>query len=287
MKMILCVVGPTGVGKTKLSILLAKKYNGVIVNADACQIYKELDIGTAKVKEEEKCGVEHILFDIKAPNQDYSVSLYQKDLRKVLDKYKDRNIIIVGGTGLYITAGLYDYKFLDFDKKDYSSFSNDELYEMCKKIDNNLEIHKNNRIRLENFLNRGGFKENNSSILYDVLFIGLTTDRDVLYERINNRVDEMMNEGLLEEVKGLYRKYPDAEILKRAIGYKELISYLNGENSLDDSVELIKKNSRHYAKRQYTWFNNKMNVTWFKTDFNNFSKTVDEVIEYIEENKKI
>ena len=287
MKMILCVVGPTGVGKTKLSILLAKKYNGVIVNADACQIYKELDIGTAKVKEEEKCGVEHILFDIKAPNQDYSVSLYQKDLRKVLNKYKDRNIIIVGGTGLYITAGLYDYKFLDFDKKDYSNFSNDELYEMCKKIDNNLEIHKNNRIRLENFLNRGGFKENNSSILYDVLFIGLTTDRDVLYERINNRVDEMMNEGLLEEVKGLYRKYPDAEILKRAIGYKELISYLNGENSLDDSVELIKKNSRHYAKRQYTWFNNKMNVTWFKTDFNNFSKTVDEVIEYVEENKKI
>lgn len=287
MKMILCVVGPTGVGKTKLSILLAKKYNGVIVNADACQIYKELDIGTAKVKEEEKCGVEHILFDIKAPNQDYSVSLYQKDLRKVLDKYKDRNIIIVGGTGLYITAGLYDYKFLDFDKKDYSSFSNDELYEMCKKIDNNLEIHKNNRIRLENFLNRGGFKENNSSILYDVLFIGLTTDRDVLYERINNRVDEMMNEGLLEEVKSLYKKYPDAEILKRAIGYKELISYLNGENSLNDSVELIKKNSRHYAKRQYTWFNNKMNVTWFKTDFNNFSKTVDEVIEYVEENKKI
>lgn len=287
MKMILCVVGPTGVGKTKLSILLAKKYNGVIVNADACQIYKELDIGTAKVKEEEKCGVEHILFDIKAPNQDYSVSLYQKDLRKVLDKYKDRNIIIVGGTGLYITAGLYDYKFLDFDKKDYSSFSNDELYEMCKKIDNNLEIHKNNRIRLENFLNRGGFKENNSSILYDVLFIGLTTDRDVLYERINNRVDEMMNEGLLEEVKILYKKYPDAEILKRAIGYKELISYLNGENSLNDSIELIKKNSRHYAKRQYTWFNNKMNVTWFKTDFNNFSKTVDEVIEYVEENKKI
>lgn len=287
MKMILCVVGPTGVGKTKLSILLAKKYNGVIVNADACQIYKELDIGTAKVKEEEKCGVEHILFDIKAPNQDYSVSFYQKDLRKVLDKYKDRNIIIVGGTGLYITAGLYDYKFLDFDKKDYSSFSNDELYEMCKKIDNNLEIHKNNRIRLENFLNRGGFKENNSSILYDVLFIGLTTDRDVLYERINNRVNEMMNEGLLEEVKILYKKYPDAEILKRAIGYKELISYLNGENSLDDSIELIKKNSRHYAKRQYTWFNNKMNVTWFKTDFNNFSKTVDEVIEYVEENKKI
>lgn len=287
MKMILCVVGPTGVGKTKLSILLAKKYNGVIVNADACQIYKELDIGTAKVKEEEKCGVEHILFDIKDPNQDYSVSFYQKDLRKVLDKYKNRNIIIVGGTGLYITAGLYDYKFLDFDKKDYSSFNNEELYEMCKKIDNNLEIHKNNRIRLENFLNRGGFKENNSSILYDVLFIGLTTDRNILYERINNRVDEMMNEGLLEEVKSLYKKYPDAEILKRAIGYKELISYLNGENSLDDSVELIKKNSRHYAKRQYTWFNNKMIVTWFKTDFNNFSKTVDEVIEYVEENKKI
>ena len=281
--MIICVVGPTGVGKTKLSVMLAKKYNGIIINADACQIYKELNIGTAKIKEEEKCGIEHLLFDIKNPDEDYSVSDYQRDLRLLLDKYKNRNIILVGGTGLYLTAGLYDYGFSAITKKDYSNYSNDELYEMCKDINQNIEIDKNNRRRLENYLNREDKTVKEPKLLYnDVYFIGLTTDRNILYERINNRVDEMMENGLLEEVEKLYKQYGDVRILGSAIGYKELIKHLVGEISLEEGIDLIKKNSRHYAKRQYTWFNNKMKITWFNTDFNNFDNTYKEVENYLE-----
>lgn len=283
--MIICVVGPTGVGKTKLSVMLAKKYNGIIINADACQIYKELNIGTAKIREEEKCGIEHILFDIKNPEEDYSVSDYQNDLRKLLDKYKDRNIILVGGTGLYLTAGLYDYSFSPINKKDYSDYSNEELYELCKELDANIEIDKNNRRRLENYLNREDRTIKEPKLLYDnVYFIGLTTDRSNLYERINNRVDEMIEEGLLEEVDTLYKKYGNARILGSAIGYKELIKYLDGKISLEEAIDLIKKNSRHYAKRQYTWFNNKMNITWFNTDFNNFDNTYCDVEKYLDNN---
>ena len=281
--MIICVVGPTGVGKTKLSVMLAKKYNGIIINADACQIYKELNIGTAKIKEEEKCGIEHFLFDIKNPDEDYSVSDYQKDLRELLDKYKDRNIILVGGTGLYLTAGLYDYSFSSISKNDYSKYNNDELYNMCIKIDSSINLDKNNRRRLENYLNREDKTIKEPKLLYkNVYFIGLTTDRDNLYNRINNRVDEMMREGLLEEVKYLYKKYGYVRILGSAIGYKELINYLDGNISLEEAVDLIKKNSRHYAKRQYTWFNNKMDITWFKTDFNNFEITYKEVENHLD-----
>ncbi len=281
--MIICVVGPTGVGKTKLSVMLAKKYNGIIINADACQVYKYLDIGTAKIKEDEKEGIIHELFDIKNPNQDYSVSHYQADCRNTIYKYKDRNIILVGGTGLYIKASLFDYRFDKVNKNDYTMYSNEELYEMVKKIDNNTNIHINNRVRLENFLNKDNHEMVTPNILYkDVYFIGLTTDRDTLYERINNRVDEMIKEGLIEEVKELYNKYKDASILKRAIGYKEIISYLNNEISLDEAINKIKKNSRNYAKRQYTWFNNQMDIKWFNTDFENFNNTYKEVINYID-----
>lgn len=280
--MIICVVGPTGVGKTKLSIELAKKYNGIIINADACQIYKELNIGTAKIKEEEKEDIEHFLFDIKNPKEDYSVSDYQKDLRCLLNKYKNRNIILVGGTGLYIKAGLYDYSFSKLNNNDYSNCTNEELYKMCKAINPDIDIHINNRRRLENFLNRIDKNISKPKLLYDVKFIGLTTDRNTLYERINKRVDEMFEEGLVEEVKFLLDKYGNTRILNSAIGYKEIIKYLNSEISLAEAKEIIKKNSRHYAKRQYTWFNNQMNVKWFDTNFNEFEKTVNEVIKYID-----
>lgn len=284
--MIICVVGPTGVGKTKLSVMLAKKYNGIIINADACQIYKELNIGTAKIKEEEKCGVDHYLFDIKNPDEDYSVSDYQKDLRNLLEKYKDKNIILVGGTGLYLTAGLYDYSFSPITKKDYSDYSIEELYEMCKSVDENIDIDKNNRRRLENYLNREDKIKKEPKLLYDnVYFVGLTTDRSLLYERINNRVDEMIDEGLILEVKTLLDKYGNARILQSAIGYKEIIKYLNNEISLEEAILEIKKNSRHYAKRQYTWFNNKMEINWFETDFDNFDNTYNSVVDYLENAK--
>ena len=285
--MIICVVGPTGVGKTKLSIMLAKKYNGIVINADASQVYKELNIGTAKIKKEEKDGVEHYLFDIVSPCDNYTVADYQKDLRTLISKFQDKNIIIVGGSGLYIMAGLYDYKFNNIEYKDYSKYSNEELYKMCLDIDKNIDIHVNNRRRLEMFLNKNGILENNASLIYnDTYFIGLTTDRNNLYEKINNRVDEMISEGLVEEVKRLYKKYGKTRILLSSIGYKEIIKYLDNEISLDDAVELIKKNSRHLAKRQYTWFNNKMSINWFKTDFINFDNTCNEVIDYIEKDTK-
>ena len=280
--MVICVVGPTGVGKTKLSIMLAKKYKGIIINADACQIYRELNIGTAKIKEEEKEGIKHFLFDIKNPNEEYSVSDYQKDLRELLSTYKEQNIILVGGTGLYIMAGLYDYVFSEMQNNDYSEYTNEELYNMCKSIDDNIDIHVNNRRRLENYLNRSNKVKQDPKILYDVKFIGLTIDRDLLYERINQRVEEMFKEGLIDEVKYLVEKYGYTRILNSAIGYKEIIKYLNKEITLDEAKEEIKKNSRHYAKRQYTWFNNKMNVQWFLTDFNNFTNTFNAVVDYLD-----
>ena len=282
--MIITIVGPTGVGKTKLSVMLAKKYDAIIVNGDACQIYSELNIGTAKIKEQEKEGIEHLLFDIRKPNEEYSVSDYQNDLRNILEKYKNRNIIIVGGTGLYLTAGLYDYEFMKMKNVDYSNFSNEELYKMCKEKDNTCDIHKNNRIRLENFLKREELSSKKPKLLYDVKFIGLTTDREFLYERINNRVVNMFQEGLIEEVENLINKYGITNILKRAIGYKEVIEYLNMNISLEECIELIQKNSRHYAKRQYTWFNNKMDINWFSADFNDFQNTYEKVVEHLEKN---
>ena len=283
--MIICVVGPTGVGKTKLSVMLAKKYDALVIGCDATQIYKHLDIGSAKVTEEEKEGVEHLLIDIKEPNEDYSVCDYQKDLRTIIDKNKDCNIVIVGGTGLYLKSALYDYEFSEMEDNNYDEYTNEELYKMCLDINPNLNIHQNNRRRLENFLNRKNKTLKEPVLLYDALFIGLTTDREVLYERINQRVDEMIQNGLVEEVKSLYQKYGLTSILSRAIGYKEIIKYLDKEISLEEAIELIKKNSRHYAKRQYTWFNNQMNITWFNTNFKDFNKTYEEVVEYIEKNK--
>ncbi len=280
--MILAIVGPTGVGKTKLSVKLAQKYDAVIVNCDAVQVYRKLDIGSAKPTEEEKENVEHLLFDIKDVTEDYTVKDYQKDLREILDKYKDRNIVIVGGTGLYLCAGLFDYEFFEDEKKDFSKFTNEELYNMAKEKNPDMEIHMNNRIRLERYLTKTNESHNEDKQLYPCTFIGLTLPRDILYERINKRVDKMFEDGLLEEVKSLYNLKDKARVLSSAIGYKEVMDYLDGKITLDETKDLIKKNSRHYAKRQYTWFNNKMDVKWFDVNLNNFNETIDSVINYIE-----
>jgi tRNA dimethylallyltransferase len=284
-KLIICVVGPTGVGKTKLSIELAKKYNAVVINADACQIYREMNIGTAKVTKEEKEGVPHFLFDIKNPDEEYTVYDYQKDLRELLYRYSSSNIIIVGGSGLYLTAGLYDYEFSEKEIKELDSFSNEELFDMCKNINEDVDIHPNNRRRLENYIQNKDHSTKEPKLLYDVHFIGLTTDRDTLYDRINLRVDKMFEQGLIEEVRNLKNKYGKTKILNSAIGYKEIIDYIDEKISLEEAVkiiETIKQNSRHYAKRQYTWFENKQDVKWFNTDYNNFNNTINEVIKYIE-----
>ena len=276
------IMGPTGVGKTKLSVELAKIYDAYIINCDAVQVYKGLDIGSAKVTEEEKCGIKHFLFDIKNPDEEYSVKDYQTDLRNLFDKYSKKNLIIVGGTGLYATAGAYDYRFNDEEKKDYSNYSLEELYKLAKEKDINCNIDKNNRIRLERFLQKDLTSLVEPTLLYnDAIFIGLTTSRENLYKIINKRVDKMIDNGLVQEVKNLYTNYPKSKILKRAIGYKEIIDYLDNKITLKEAVDEIKKNSRHYAKRQYTWFNNKMDIKWFEVNFNYFNETIDNVKDYL------
>lgn len=280
--MILVICGPTGVGKTKLSILLAKRYNGIIINADACQFYQGMDIGTAKIKESEKEGIKHYLLDNLTINDEYNIWDFQKEGRKIIEDNKDKNIIIVGGSGLYLSALLYDYKYKKQKEIDLSKYSNEELYEKVIKINPEANIDQFNRRRLENYLKTGNVNAEKPKLLYDALFIGLTTDRNFLYNKIDTRVDEMLKNGLINEVKKLYTINPNSRILNSAIGYKEVIKYLNNELTLDECINLIKKNSRHYAKRQYTWFNNKMNIKWFNTNYNNFNLTTDEVVNYIE-----
>ena len=282
--MILCIVGPTGVGKTKLSIKLAKRYNGIVVNADSMQVYKELNIGTAKVTENEKENIKHFLFDIKEPTEMYTVYDYQKDLRNIIDNNKDKNIIIVGGTGLYIKAGLYNYVFETENdiNNTYDNLTNEELHNLVLIKDPNTSIHINNRKRMIRFLNKKETVKDKDKLLYNVKFIGLTTSREILYDRINKRVDDMIKNGLIEEVKSLYDKNIRSKAIMTGIGYKELYDYFDGNISLEDAINLIKQRSRHYAKRQYTWFNNQMDIKWFDVDFDDFNNTINEVINYIE-----
>ncbi len=284
--MIICVVGPTGVGKTKLSEVLSEQYDGIVVNADAMQVYRELNIGTAKITSDEMGSSPHCLFDIKNPDEDYSVYDYQKDLRSIIEKNKDKNIIIVGGTGLYIKAGLFNYEFSEIkNKNEYSDYSNKELYALIKEKGLNDEVHINNRKRMISKLNSSKNNNLKDELLYDdVHFVGLTTSREVLYQKINDRVDKMMELGLLNEVKMLYKKYGECKSLNTGIGYKELIKYINGDMELNDAINLIKQRSRKYAKRQYTWFKNQMNVTWFTVDYDNFNNTINDVISYLENN---
>ena len=288
---IIVIVGPTSVGKTKLSVDLAIKLNGEVINADSTQVYKDLNIATAKVTEEEKKGIPHHLFDIKDITENYTVYDYQKDCRLKIDEIlkKNKTPILVGGTGLYIKASLYDYKFdKEITVSNTMDYTNEQLYEMLKKIDPNTDIHPNNRKRVIRALtyfknNHKPFseKEKTDTLLYDVVFIGLTTDRDILYERINNRVDKMVEDGLMEEAKKIYNTNIRTKAVLTPIGYKELFDYFDEKNTMEESLDLIKQRSRHYAKRQYTWFNHQIPVKWFDVDFNNFDNTVNEVIKYL------
>lgn len=281
--MILAVVGPTAVGKTKMSVMLAKKYDAIIINSDAMQVYKDLNIGTAKITEEEKEGIPHFLFDIKNVDEDYSIYDYQKDVRTLLDKYKNRNIIFVGGTGLYLKSALYDYSLEKENKKsDYSNYSDEELYQMVLEKDKNSKIHPNNRVRLERFLDKENIEIREPVKLYDHKIIGLTIERSLLYDRINERVDVMIQNGLLDEVKYFYDNKIYTKPLINGIGYKELYEYFDDKVTLDEAIDNIKKNSRHYAKRQYTFFNNQLDVKWFDVNLDNFNETFDNVVNYIE-----
>lgn len=292
--MIIVIVGPTGVGKTKLSIELAKKYNGEIINADSMQVYKGLDIGTAKVTEDEKEGIPHHLFDICEVEEMYTVYDYQKDLRAKITELekKNKNIIIVGGTGLYIKAGLYDYQFKQEGiQEEYSDLSNEDILNKIKKYDPDCAIHINNRKRLVRLLNK--YEQdliteiNGNKPLYSFIMIGLTTDRETLYDKINKRVDKMIKDGLLEEVKTFYNNQINSKAIQTGIGYKELYEYFANKCTLEEAIDKIKTNSRRYAKRQYTFFKNQFPnaIHWLETNYKDFNQTVEEAIKYIE-NKK-
>lgn len=289
--MIIVITGPTAVGKTKLSVALAKIYNGEIINADSTQVYKGMNIGTAKVTKEEMEGIKHHLLDIKEVEDDYSVFDYQRDARSKIEEIKSKRKvpILVGGTGYYIKAALYNYVFNEEEeKKDYQDLS---LEEINKKLDNfQVNVDKNNRrrcVRLLEKLESETYQEQNDfELLYDdVLFIGLTTDRDILYKRIDQRLDEMFID-LIDEVKPFYLKNIYSKALQTAIGYKELYEFFDNKKTLKEVNELIKQTTRNYAKKQYTWFNNQMNIKWFNVDFDNFINTINEIVSYIEKDNK-
>ncbi len=292
MSKIITIVGPTATGKTKLSVSLANYLDAVIINADSTAIYKEPLIATAKVTEEEKENVPHYMLDLVSLNDDYTLFDYQKDGRKLLDKFikENKNIIIVGGSGLYIKALLYNYNLEETVKSDIdlSNYTNEELKVMANEIDKDNDIHVNNRQRLERFIKR--FKETGKvqnktedihKKVYDFTLIGLKCDRVTLYDKANKRVDKMFESGLLEEAQKLYNM--NLKNFSNIIGYKELELYFKGNITLDESKELIKQNTRKYAKRQFTWFNNQMkDITWFDVDYDNFDNTINEVKNYLE-----
>lgn len=278
--MIFLIAGPTGSGKSSLAIRLARAINGEIINGDAFQVYQDLNIGTAKPTLEERSLAKHHLFDFVSPRVNYSVKEYQEDARQIIDTLskEKKHIIIVGGTGLYQKATLYDFSFATEEKVDMSDLldkSNDELYEYLKSIDIEATktIHKNNRKRvlraIEIYRSHGKTKSEiiasqAHKLLYDVIFVGLDINRDTLYSMINKRVDKMIKDGLLEEVQDLIKKYDIHQHAFQAIGYKELIEYLNGNGTLEEAIERIKKNSRNYAKRQMTYFKNQLPMVWFE-----------------------
>lgn len=291
MSKIILIVGPTGTGKTTLSIELAKKYDAVILNADSTQVYTEPLIATAKIKENEKENIEHYLFDIVSLNDDYTLYDYQKDGRRLLDKFisENKNVIIVGGSGLYVKALLYNY-ILE-DKKeidiDFSEYSNEELMDKVLSLDPKSDIHINNRQRLEGFLKHyyetGKVIKKTDEInkkIYNFISIGLKSDRETLYKMLDKRVDSMFNEGLLDEAERLYKM--NLKNYTNIIGYRELNEYFNGNISLDEAKELIKRNTRRYAKRQFTWFNNQMkDIKWFNVNYDNFYDTIKEIENYL------
>lgn len=288
MQDIIVIVGPTGVGKTKLSIELAKKLNAEIINGDSVAIYKELNIGSAKPTIEERENISHHLIDICDVEDDYSVFSYQKDVRELINKLTKENkrIIIVGGTGLYIKAALYNYEFTEGTTyKEYSDLTNKDILDKIKNYGEKELPHVNNRKRLIRLLNKYENNEqitnNKDELLYPIKVIGLTTERELLYKRINDRVDKMLSDGLLEEVNYLKDRYQKSRILNSGIGYKEFTEYFANNKTLEEVIEQIKQDSRRYAKRQFTFFKHQFNTKWFNVDFINFNKTIDEVYKYI------
>lgn len=298
---LLVIVGPTAVGKSDLSIRLAKRFNGEIISGDSMQIYRGLDIGTAKVTKEEMQGIPHYMIDIKEPHESFSVSEFQQEARKYISEInrKGKLPILVGGTGLYVQAVTYDYRFtkvgadqkLRNELEQYAEqYGNEALHRKLKNVDpaSFETIHPNNRKRVIRALEVieltgkpfSSYKQKQLEPVYEAIFVGLSMERKKLYARINARVDKMIENGLIEEAYRLYQQNLRDTQAAQAIGYKELFDYFDGKLSKEEAIELLKRNSRKYAKRQYTWFQNKMEIKWFDVTEDR-DKKIEEIFQYV------
>ena len=298
MTRVIVVIGPTSVGKTKMGVELAKAMNGEVISGDSMQIYKGMDVGTAKVTEQEMSGIVHHCINILEPTDEYSVKDFQDAVRFQIDDITRRGKlpIIVGGTGLYIKAALYDYEFSETKdnheifRDKYKDYDNEQLYQHLINIDEKsaLELHPHNRQRvlraIEIYEETGQKKSDIEALqqhvcLYDAYFVGLTIERELLYSRINQRVDAMKEQGLEKEVTDLYHRGLERSYQSmKAIGYKEWFDYFEGIIDKETVYENIKKHSRQYAKRQYTWFKNQFDVHWYNVQIDDFEKTVQNVL---------
>ena len=295
MKPLIILTGPTAVGKTELSIRLAKAVNGEIISADSMQVYKKMDIGTAKIRPEEMQGVKHYLIDCLEPDEDFNVVLFQKMAKDAMEKIYDAGHIpiIAGGTGFYIQALLYDINFDNVNEEsEYRKYlkdmadkeGNEVLHGMLAKVDEKSakDIHPNNVkrvIRALEYFHQTGKKEQSQNVSpYNFVYFVLNDDRKLLYERIDRRVDEMFEEGLEQEVKRLIDSGLTREnISMQGIGYKEMFDYFDGMYDIDTAKELIKQDTRHFAKRQLTWFRREKDVTWI--NYENYNHSKDDMLE--------
>jgi tRNA dimethylallyltransferase len=301
-KPLIILTGPTSVGKTSLSIRLAKAVNGEIISADSMQVYKDMDIGTAKITAEEMDGIPHYLIDLLEPDEEFNVVKFQHYTKAYIKQIHDKNKIpiLVGGTGFYIQAVLYDIDFTENEtdstyRKELEKLAKEQgdeyLHDMLRKVDPESAeaIHPNNRKRVIRALeyvrltgdqisvHNASQKEKESP--YKFCYFVLNKDRAKLYETINQRVDQMMQKGLLNEVKELSKRGFHRDLVSmQGLGYKELLAYLDGEGTLEEAVDLIKRDTRHFAKRQLTWFKREKDVLWVNKE--NF-QTEDELLSNI------
>lgn len=308
-KSLIVILGPTASGKTAVSIELAKKLNTEIISADSMQIYREMDIGTAKVTKADMEGIKHSLLDFVCPNEEFNIAKYQELAYAKIDEIhgKGKIPLLVGGTGLYINAVIYGYVFSE-ESIDYKlrnsllrgmeKHGNEPYYKLLNKLCPHVakKIHLNDTRRisraLEVYLQTGEClatkRKKNNPPDYDITIIGLRTDRKNLYKRINERVDTMIEQGLVEEVKYLLENYDLSKVARQAIGYKEVIDYLKGISTYSEMINIIKRESRRYAKRQLIWFRNISDIKWFNLDAKENIETVsNEILQYLQENKNL
>ena len=298
------IAGPTAVGKTSLSIKLAKKINAEIVSADSMQVYLGMDIGSAKITKEEMEGIPHHLIDILDPREEFSVADFKEAAKKAVEDIYSRGKIpmLVGGTGFYIQSLLYD---VDFDEsqgkvssyreeleKKYDELGADAMFEELRKVDPDYceIIHKNDKKRVVRALefyhdtntpiSKHNFDEMKKEPAYNASFFVLNDDREKIYDRINKRVDIMLKDGLVDEVKKLKEKgLTKEDVSMHGLGYKEILMYLDNEISIDEAVYMIKRDSRHFAKRQLTWFKRERNVTW--VNINEFDYDKEKILGFL------